>query len=776
MNHQVKKWTGRGGVSCIARRKRSFNTLVIFFLLFAATLLFIGTTSAEAMEMDFNIPAQTLSSALKTFAEDTDLQMLYSSDAVKGIRSNSVNGKHQPKEALNILLGGTGLSFKFTDSNTVVVQKNEGRKGGKLVTQREVEKREAAEEKEEVKRPVEMEEMTVTATKSKMNVREVPASVNVVTSEDIKLMPQADTFYDALRNIPGMYMSTVGGDGWHDMWLRGQRAYVLVNGRDLSQFHGGTGVQGLLIGMGAVDTIEVIKGPQSAVHGSKSISGVVNIITKKGDKDNPYVEMNTLYGTGDEVQGGVSFSGGYDKLSYYINALSSEMDEFETPKGTIPFTDWKRKNLYSRFDYELSDNHKIGLEYTHNESESHMGGIGTFHELKKWWKKLQEYTNETQFGFLNYDGDFTDWFSLHAEIGAGRFDYEAINADNDKPLDFLNKDCSISKMYEDLYFGELRGTFNILSENRLRVTTGVQYKRSVLDWKNWEQHQLVFSIDDEEQYIAPYLQVEYKPIDYALLVAGIRHDKYTYDNASDNDATSPKIGLSIFPFVNTDYDWTTVWASYSEGFRTPRGYELYYPEIGNPDLKPQESESWEIGLKQRISRWANLEFSCFETDYTNEIKMTMVSPGTWKQKNIGESRTEGYELLVEVYPTSFSRLYFAYTDLDRIDEITGEKFYGRPDQIFSYGLSIEDLYGFYFSLSGIQKSDWMYNKTNEHPAEDEILWDAKLLYRWDIKQGVLFEPFVSVENLTDKEYYDGGNLYITEGRAWHIGTSLKINF
>ena len=55
------------------------------------------------MEMDFNISAQTLSSALKAFAEETGLQMLYSSDAIKGIRSSRVNGRYQPKDALNIL-------------------------------------------------------------------------------------------------------------------------------------------------------------------------------------------------------------------------------------------------------------------------------------------------------------------------------------------------------------------------------------------------------------------------------------------------------------------------------------------------------------------------------------------------------------------------------------------------------------------------------------------------------------------------------------------------
>jgi hypothetical protein len=193
MNHQAKKRTGRGGVSCIARRKRSFNTLVIFFLLFAAVLLTVGTTSAQAMEMDFNIPAQTLSSALKTFAEETGLQMLYSSDAVKGIRSSRVKDRYQPKDALNILLGGTGLSFKFTDSNTVVVQKN------KETVQSGTET-----EAERDKVYMKIGEITVTGKTDFLTTADAPASVDVIGSDQIE-MENVHSSMELMKKIPGAY-------------------------------------------------------------------------------------------------------------------------------------------------------------------------------------------------------------------------------------------------------------------------------------------------------------------------------------------------------------------------------------------------------------------------------------------------------------------------------------------------------------------------------------------------------------------------------------------
>jgi iron complex outermembrane receptor protein len=671
MNHQVKKRTGRGGVSCIARRKRSFNTLVIFFLLFVAALLFVGTTSAEAMEMDFNIPAQTLSSALKTFAEDTGLQMLYSSDTVKGIRSSRVNGKHQPKEALDILLGNTGLSFKFTDSNTVVVQKNEGRKGKKLVAQRE------GEEKEEAKRPVEMEQMTVTATKTPINVREVPASVRVVTSEDIKLRARTDNYYDALRSVPGVFVKKAGFQD--DIYLRGKFPSIMVNGRDMNTFltSGSLITSSMNVGTGAIERIEVLKGPQGAIYGSKAVSGVVNVILKKGDKDNPYVEMRGFYGEGDELSGGLSLSGGYDKLSYFLDLYSAQQNEYETPEGDIPFMDYERKNVYSRFDYAFSDDHELTLEYTYNDSENTMGGEGYFYKPSA-WSAIYSHEPKNSGVFLTYNGEFSDWFSLYAFIGTQENEWQLIyGRPNDEPEHFLNKENE-TNYEEDILQGELRGTLNLLSDNRLRIIGGMhllsdnrlriiggmQYKQSDTDLYGEKTSggikAVSYDYDGKEEFWAPYAQVEFRPIPHALMVAGIRYDNYE-TGEKDMSRTSPNVGLSLFPFAHTDYNWTTIWGSYSESFNTPNSVQYFSP-WGNPDLKPEEAEGWEVGLKQRISQWANLDFSYFETDYDNLIKFSLVDPDNyiWQLRNVDKAKYEGCELLAEVYPADWLTLHFGF--------------------------------------------------------------------------------------------------------------------
>jgi len=694
--------------------------------------------------------------------------MLYSSDAVKGIRSSRVNGRYQPKDALNILLGGTGLSFKFTDPNTVVVQKNK------------VGKSEIPGEKEEVKKPIVLKSVVVTATKSEMNVWEVPTSVNVVTSKEIELTPFADNMQEALRYVPGTYFSKFTAFGPPRLQVRGEFPAFLVNGREIAQLFGTyAGLHGGLMDMDAVERIEVIRGPQSAVHGSRAISGVINIITKKGDKENPYIKIHALAGTGDELRGGMSVSGGYEKFSYFITGSKMDQEDLETPKGDAS-DETESQNLYARLDYNLNDYHSVTLEYMYGETQS----VEFFEYPHKYYTPSWRLVNdidpvEIQTVFLSYNGEITDWFSLYAGVGLGQYDSgEKCGRTVEDYYDPERQDWQTR--CEDHKWGEIRGNFDILDKRLLTATAGVQYKESDLNWHTVDPlgwgGPVDETIKEKETYVAPYLQVESKPIDYLLLSAGIRYDKYSYSKGSDKNKTSPKVGLSIFPFAHTDYDRTTLWTSYSEGFRVPTGSQMYGAWGGNPDLKPEESKGWEIGLKQRLGCWANIEASYFDSDYTDKINYDRVLQ---KFNNIGEATVKGYELLAETYPTEFLRLFVAYTDLDRKDTKNHTKIYGSPGKILATGFSIEDLYGLYLSVRGTQNSDWEAkthgggDEVYKHPSENDWLWDAKLSCQRDITNNILLEPFISVENLADKEYYHQSLL--VEGRAWHVGISVKVN-
>ncbi len=116
--------------------------------------------------------------------------------------------------------------------------------------------------------------------------------------------------------------------------------------------------------------------------------------------------------------------------------------------------------------------------------------------------------------------------------------------------------------------------------------------------------------------------------------------------------------------------------------------------------------------------------------------------------------------------------------MDREDTRNGGKLYGQPNQIFHYGLTIPDLCGFSFSLWGTQYQDFKFGQGESHPSEDASIWNTRIIYHWHVTDRILIEPFASVENLSDETYYGlvSYETGIMEGRAWHLGVNLKMDF
>lgn len=638
----------------------------------------------------------------------------------------------------------------------------------------------AGEEETDKQKILKLDQMVVSATKTPMETKDVPAAVAVVSDEDIKLIPGADTYYDAIRNVPGVNVVKRGGDT--SIVLRGNAPSMLHDGRDMNPFVTDAALltNSLNLGIGSVERIEVIKGPQAAIHGSKAISGVVNVIRKRGDKDNPFAELRGFWGASDEINGGVSLGGGFENLSWFLDFSAGKKDKYKTPNGNIPFVDYEQKNLFARLDYTLSDNHELSFDYTYNRSKNTKGGEGQFYE-KSPWNEITSLEPEYQGAFLTYNGKFFDILSLYGSLGVGRNDYEMVyGRPNYEPIHFLNRE-NVTQYKEDILQGEFRGTVTFF-DDRLKSILGLQYKNTRLE--GWTDKTVAgvkkprHLYDADEKYLAPYFQMEFRPIPYLLLVGGVRHDDY---DSGDKKMTStnPNVGFSIFPFASTNRNWTTLWASYSESFNTPKGVQRYipYPFGGNPDLDPEKAKGWELGLKQRFGTWANLELSYFQTDFEDLIRLAWLGNGEWLFSNVADARVKGYEILFEFYPTDWLVLHFGLTDLDREDKTSGKKLTGQPNQMLQYGLTIPDLYGFSFSLWGYQSKDFKISADKTHPAEDDILWSAKLLYHWDINNKFSLQPFVSVENLTNKTSYDKTtSCGLLEKRTFYAGVSLRINF
>lgn len=488
--------------------------------------------------------------------------------------------------------------------------------------------------------------------------------------------------------------------------------------------------------------------------------------------------------------GGVTLGGGVDKFSYIFSLYADKKDKFKTPRGIIPFNKTKRQNFYTRLDYDINDDHTLTFDYTYNKSRNIVGGKGQQHDkLPDSTKKILDADPSVyQSANLSYNGKFNDIFSLYATLGAGEqnFNYSyGYNGWGTTDInDYLSK-RNTNEMKNKFVYAETKATLNLMPEYKLRMIAGVQSKSTKLDYPAMVNNVVNFHTKEKETYIAPYTQVEYRPIDQILAIAGVRYDRYTYDKSNKKSSTSPRFSLSYFPFAGTNFDYTTIWGSYSEAFNPPAAWHMLGNAFvaANPDVKPEKAKGYEVGLKQRIIEWGNFEISYFHTNYKDMISSKFITgPKRVIFTNIDEAVVKGVESKVEIYPTDWLTLYLGYTALSKKDKAKNQDITGKPGTILQYGVSVDDLNGIYANLQGVQykkyknMSSYTANLGEYHPSNNKTIWNFKILYRYEMDNKLVLEPYFGINNLGNQEYYEGWLPNLVEGRTYQAGVSFKMEF
>jgi iron complex outermembrane receptor protein len=302
-----------------------------------ALLLIAVPTMAEQKEANpmnvsqkFNIESGSLEDALNNYSKVTGIKTVYLNDLVTGKKSPGVQGIYSPEAAVKKMLKGTGLTYQVTAENTVVLKENK-----MVVAQRD------AEEKEGAKRPVEIEEMVVTAQKREENIQEVSVSITALSAtqiEDSGIVNMDDVAFQ----IPNFHLVD-----------RGDRIASYPYVRGIGEFNPLNPVVALYVDdvchaassavfdltLHDIERIEVLRGPQGTLYGRNSLGGVINIITKKPEN---YFEGSTsvTYGNYDRWDIRAALRGPIvkDKLFLGIAADKNERDGYldNTYLGTEP--------------------------------------------------------------------------------------------------------------------------------------------------------------------------------------------------------------------------------------------------------------------------------------------------------------------------------------------------------------------------------------------------------------------------------------------------------
>ena len=477
------------------------------------------------------------------------------------------------------------------------------------------------------------EEVIVSATRFDIPLDQSPASVSVITSEDIE-QKQTQRVSNALLEVPGLSVVQTGTAGQltsvFTRGLRSEHTQVLLDGVPINQ-----GLQGAFnfadLVTDDIDRIEVVRGPQSTLYGPRALAGVIQIFTKQGE-GTPTIMLSGEGGSYDTFREWLESEGKIDQFDYSIGASRIDTD------NARPNNQYRNSAVIANVGWSPNEQFRIGSLFTYSLSDT--GNPNTIFDPKP----LDNFLTERWLIAPHIDLRLSDWWE-HKLI---------VSYDHERQLNDPNQDGFVGPtraLFERTtidYQNDLRAT------SWLTLTSGFFYSRV----NAGQERPFVLQIfgpqptfvSDHTQETAGFLQATATPIENLIFVAGGRFDHFNQfgDIWTYRFAGSYKI----------DKTNTTLHSSIATGFSPPSSQDKIFGN--NFGLQPEKNLGWDIGVEQRL--WENrvtLGATYFHNDLSNVIGFN----GLFDTLNLGAAETQGLEAELRAQPVADLLFTASYTYL-----------------------------------------------------------------------------------------------------------------
>lgn len=282
---------------------------------------------ATSREVNFNIKAQPLASALIEFSKQSQLQIMSQIVDLSQRQVSGVSGRHTIAEALSQLLNNTGLGYASTAPNTIAITATPDSSGAANFELSDAESRAIRLAQNNVgdalpessgsnkNESAELEEILVTAQKRSERLQDVPISVSMLGGEQLD-HSSYPSLNDAIRTVPGVTMYENPQAGMSKISVRGVSSNPSgfnsssTVGFYIDEIPFGFARMPFTPNLGSVydlERVEVLRGPQGTLYGASSLNGVVRVLTQKADLSN--VELKARTSVAGTRTGGDIFNG-----------------------------------------------------------------------------------------------------------------------------------------------------------------------------------------------------------------------------------------------------------------------------------------------------------------------------------------------------------------------------------------------------------------------------------------------------------------------------------
>lgn len=659
------------------------------------------------------------------------------------------------------------------------------------------------------------DEVVVTATRTENDVKKVPASTQVITQEDIK-RGGATSVRNALSMYANIFQKSKVRGGGHDIIIRGmetKHSLVMVNGRRISNEADANGLGNAMsldrININDVEKIEIVRGPSSALYGSEAMGGVLNIITK------PSKEQTLLTGlehtsedtshwwhadTGRIGNFSMTFDARFNKINRSMLDTATESD----PYGTA-------QTYNASLNYYVNDHSYVNayMDYYSQHLKTDMGTPAmkpitlttSSGKMSLSGQAMLEGTGSKAFKQKNYGiswngkTDKNDW-----QIQAYMSKFNWSDTSNTKVLGsippagmegmfnyLLQKKNTYDFNHDEHNMWAIEGRDSLRVNDHHRVTFGAEYVKDKVAGTGLgsngdgvhnitENGKTKSSSEKTLSSYAAYLQDE---IEYGkwFIVPAIRYDHHS----AYGSHTSPKIGVT---YNATDH--FRIKANYGDGFKAPSVSQLFYDLdrmmgssyvhlTGNPNLKPEKSKSWDLGVEAEFGKgYGSLTY--FDNDVDNLIASIPKGKDSnghnlYRYENVNKARIKGLENTLGYRFNDTLEFKVTSTLLDAKDTSAGKDLTQRARLSQIYQLIYDDHKDTGWSAVLWNQLDYKF-VTGKAWEGGESVKKSYSLTNFSLTRKVNKDTrfYGSVQNIFDKKDEDCD----LDGRFWSIGWEHKF--
>ncbi|OGW33853.1 MAG: hypothetical protein A2X58_07165 [Nitrospirae bacterium GWC2_56_14] len=658
----------------------------------------------------------------------------------------------------------------------------------------------------------ELNEVVVTATRTKEKLKDSSSTINVVSEREVETVKYRNAA-EILNRLPGIYSHNFNSEEELTS-IRIPTSFsspytlLLIDGLPAAGF--GESAGGLLKEINAddIERIEVIKGPASALYGNNAIGGVINIITKRPSAT-PSTRIWGEAGQYDRRRGGITTSGMAGSLGYYVNLSAGDSTGWREHSGN------EKQSAALKLVYALDDASLLDfrIDYLNSDVEL-MGSIEKADYDKNWRQDYNTFTYvkiKKTTPSLSYTRTIGTGGELKLAALARDLSHEVIphymfrfNSVTMQYTGILNKiegsDADVQAQYKQdftpmrskIVFGiDVQQGSSTVDTYNLAITRDAATKKYV----SYTNTGLATSYGVDTGVTSPYLLLEASPLANVRLSVGGRRDAVSYDvedkrglglgGTRDFSKTTGKAGFAIdvSPQVN-------VYGGYSQGFVAPTSSQLFSGRGANLGLDAEKADNYEVGTRMAfLDNRLKADVALYTMTIKDKIISQTIDPVTQASQylNVGETSHKGVETMVAVAPIDLLRLTIAYTysenkyeDYKDLAATTPYNYSGNwmprsPRQHANARLAVLPAKGLEVEVELDSVGKQFADDTNQNSYQRPDLYNLRTTY-----EASAWQFWLHVMNLADRKYASyvsasRGTLSYFPGdpQTWYAGVGYK---